>query len=55
MSFFDISVHNVVISRKTVKLAMNTIGDSCALKSGWRSEFSDISGHTVVKSRKMVK
>ena len=47
----DISVHTVVIGRKTVKQAEKTICDTCALKS--RSyEFSDISRHTVVICRK---
>ena len=54
MSFFDLSSYNVVIGRKMVKQAKNTICDPCALK--WRRyEFSDISSHTVVINRKTVK
>ena len=49
----DISDHTVVIGRKTIKEAKNTIRDTYALNS--RSyEFSDISAHTVLKSLKRV-
>ena len=44
----------VVISRKTVKLAKNTIFDTCAENSR-RYEFCDIFAHTVLISRKTVK
>ena len=36
--FCDIFPHTVVISRKTVKTAKNTICDTCAQNS-WRYEF----------------
>ena len=49
----DILTLTVVMSRKKVKYARNTICDSCSLKSR-RYEFSDISTH-VVKSLKAVK
>ena len=52
--FSEISVHTVVIDRKTVKEAKNTICDTCVLNS--RSyEFSDIKAPTLVRSRKTVK
>ena len=54
MSFFKFFAHTVVISRKTVKSAKNTICDICAHNS-WRYEFCDIFSHTVVLSRKTVK
>ena len=54
MSFSAISTHIVVVSRKTVKYAKNTICDTCALN--WkRYEFSDISPNIVLISRKTVK
>ena len=54
MSFFKFFVHTIVISRKTVKSAKNTICDICAHNS-WRYEFCDIFSHTVVFSHKTVK
>ena len=54
MEFSDISSQTVVISRKTVKEAENTICDTCELK--FQSyEFSDISTHIVLISGKAVK
>ena len=52
--FSDILAHAVVISRKTVKSAKNTICDTCALNSQ-SYEISDILGHTIVISSKTVK
>ena len=47
--FFDIFVHTVVISRKTVKSAKNTFCDTCAQNS-WRYEFCDIFTHKCIKT-----
>ena len=52
--FSDISGHTVVISRKTVKYAENTICNTCAMKPQ-RYEFSEIQTHTVVISGKTIK
>ena len=52
--FCDIFAHTVVIRRKTVKSAKNTICDTCRQNSR-RYELCDIFVHTVVISRKMVK
>ena len=49
----EILDHTVVISRKTVESARNTISVTWALNSR-RYEISEISGHTIVISRKMV-
>ena len=54
MSFFYVSANTVVISRKTVKSAKNTICDISAQISR-RYEFCDIFAHTFVISRKTVK
>ena len=54
MSFVDIFAQTVVISRRAVKSAKNTICDTCAQNSR-RYEFCDIFAHTVVISRKTVK
>ena len=54
MSFFDIFAYIVVISRKTVESAKNTICDFCAQISK-KYEFCDIFANTVVKSCKKVK
>ena len=48
MSFFDIFAHAVVINRKTVKSAENTICDISAQNS-LRYEFFETFAHTVVK------
>ena len=50
----DIFAHKILINRKTVKSAKNTISDFSAQNSR-RYEFCDIFDHTVVKSRKTVK
>ena len=52
--FFDIFAHTVVINRKTVKSAMNTICDNRA-QIPRRYDFSDIFARTVVISRKAFK
>ena len=51
MSFVNFFSHTVVIIRKTVKSAKNTICDTCAQNSR-RYEFSDIFAHTVVITEK---
>ena len=52
--FCDILYHTVVISRKSVKSAKNTICDICAHNS-LRYEFCDNFAHTVVFRHKTVK
>ena len=51
---FKVFAHTVVISRKTVKWAGNTICDTCGLNS-WRYGIFEVLAHTVVISRKTVK
>ena len=53
IEIFEILPHTVVISRKTVKWAENTICDTCALNSR-RYEIFEVFPHTVVRSRKTV-
>ena len=52
--FSDILAHTVVVSRKKVNSAKNTICDIFELNSS-RCEFSDILAQTIVISRKNVK
>ena len=52
--FCDYFSHTVVLKRKTVKWAKNSICDTYAQNSR-RYEFCDIFAHTVVKSRKTIK
>ena len=54
MSFVTFFAHTVVIRRKTVKSAKNTIFDTCAQKSR-RYEFCDIFAHKFVRNRTTVK
>ena len=51
MSFVNFFFHTVVIIRKTVKSAKNTIIDTCAQNSR-RYEFSHLFAHTVVITEK---
>ena len=54
MSIVKFFAHTVIISRKTVKSAKNTICDTCALNFR-RYEIFEVLAHTVLLSRKMVK